>query len=488
MFIRKVTSRNSTCFQIGEKREGRFKMILHVGCATEPVQIEALRMKALQLLHDEQRRYQLDLFPSTSTSLPTAKLSGWQITGYHRVFGKVYDSIGFPHNLLRDLVIARIAHPKSKAATVRYMGNYLGIPIKKDVVYRFLDTLDKRKLTQIAFDFVSRNHPKGISVCFYDVTTLYFETTVEDEFRQKGFSKDHRMDMPQILIGLFVDSRGYPFDIHWFEGKTFEGHTFSQAMNSIQSQYKFSTLTVVADAGMLSENNLRYLQERGIRYIVGARLKSLSDSLTEEILTHPFSTQSFYQTILKKQRFIVDFSEQRAHQDKKNRERTLLRLREKLSQKKTIIKKSKYLKLIGKQKVVGIDEAQILYDQKFDGLKGYYTNLEEEIAVTDIMDQYRQLWHVEKAFRMSKHDLCERPIYHSQPNRIKAHILLCFVSLLVLKETETQLRKLNCTVEKAMELLGQVGQGKVRVGNVMLTAESEVNELTLSILKLFAGH
>ncbi len=89
---------------------------------------------------------------------------------------------------------------------------------------------------------------------------------------------------------------------------------------------------------------------------------------------------------------------------------------------------------------------------------------------------------------MSKHDLCERPIYHSQPSRIKAHILLCFVSLLVMKETETRLRKLNCSLEKAMELLGQVGQGKVRVGNVVLTVESEVNGMAQSILDLFSGH
>lgn len=488
MFIRKVISRNSTCFQIGEKCEGKFILIQHVGCSTQADEIEALRLKALQLLQIEQSRHQLDLFPDTSLNSPTAKLSRWRITGYHSVFGAVYDYIGFPSTLLRDLVITRIANPKSKAATIRYLGNYMGIQLKKDVVYRCLDTLEKRNLTRIAFDFVSQNHPKGISVCFYDVTTLYFETATEDEFRQKGFSKDHRMDMPQILIGLFVDNRGYPFDIHWFEGQTFEGHTFKQAMDSIRSQYDFPQLTVVADAGMLSQDNLKYLEEKKIFYIVGARLKSLPTSLTQEVLAHFFTDQSRYQTVLNKKRFIVDYSEGRAKQDKKNRERTLTKLRKKLSRRQVTIKKNKYLKLIGKQKIAGIDEDQILYDQKFDGLKGYYTNLGKKVLVTDIMDQYRQLWHVEKAFRMSKYDLRERPIYHSQPARIKAHILLCFVSLLVMKETETRLKKLDCSLEKAIELLGKVGQGKVRVGNVTLTAESEVDELTQSILNLFTGH
>ncbi|MBI2118763.1 MAG: IS1634 family transposase [Elusimicrobia bacterium] len=488
MFIRKIKSRNSICFQIGEKRAGRFVVIDHVGCATTPPKIEALRLKALQRLQEEQHRYQLNLFPSASLNFPTAKVSDWQITGYHQVFGNVYDRIGFPPTLLRDLVIARIAHPKSKAATIRYLENYLGIPLKKDTVYRFLDTLNKRSLTQVAYDFVRRHHPHGISICFYDVTTLYFETPREDEFKQKGFSKDHRTDMPQILIGLFVDSHGYPFDLDWFEGKTFEEHTFSQAVNSIQNRYSFPQLTVVADAGMLSQNNLTYLEENNIYYIVGARLKNLSPFLTQRMLSHPFQRQEEFQTFCNRQRFIVDYSQSRAKQDRKNRERMLIKLEKKLKAHQTIIKKSKYLKLEGKQKVVGIDEDQIIYDQKFDGLKGYYTNLEDKIAVTQIIDQYHQLWRVEKAFRMSKHDLQERPIYHSQPARIKAHLLLCFVSLLVMKETEIQLQKINCTIEKAIELLGKVGQGKVRVNNVTLAAESEVDELTQSILDLFAGH
>lgn len=488
MHIRKVTSRNSTCYQIGEKREGRFVLIRHVGCAREPAQIEALRLKALQLLEEERSRYQPNLFPEPSLNLPTAKVSQWQITGYHRVFGRVYDRIGFPQTLLRDLVIARIAYPKSKAATLRYLKSYLGISLKKDIVYRFLDTLEKESLTRTAFNFVAGHHPNGISICFYDVTTLYFETSTEDEFRQKGFSKDHRCDMPQILIGLFVDSNGYPFDIHWFEGKTFEGHTFNQAMDAIQSKYNFPCLTVVADAGMLSQENLAYLKEKNIDYIVGARLRNLPESLTQQFLSYSFAPHSPFQTLCKGQRLIINYSPERAKQDRKNRERTLAHLHKKLNQKKLVLKKSKYLKLEGKQKIVGIDNDQILYDQKFDGLKGYNTNLEEKIPAATILDQYRQLWRVEKAFRMSKHDLRERPIYHSQPARIKAHLLLCFVSLLVLKETEMQLEKIHCTIEKAIELLGKVGQGKVQVNNVMLLAESEVDELTQSILDLFAGH
>lgn len=488
MFIRKVISRQSTCFQIGEKRDGRFKLIRHVGCTTTSVGVETLRLQAVQTLHELESRYQLNLFTSTSIPYPIAKVSQWRITGYHRVFGKIYDQIGFPPNLLKDLVVARIVYPKSKLATIRYLKRNLGIHLKKDTVYRFLDTLNRRNLTRIAFNFVNQYHPKGISICFYDVTTLYFETTREDEFKQKGFSKDHRMDMPQIVIGLFVDSRGYPFDLEWFDGKTFEGHTFVKAMDAIQTRYQFKKLTVVADAAMLSIDNLAYLQVKKIAYIVGARLKNLSHLLTDKILTYPFTAQPIFQILIEQHRLIVDYSESRAKQDRKNRNRMLAKLKLKLQKKQIIIKRSKYLKLKGKQQVMGIDGTKITYDQQFDGLKGYYTNLEDTTPALEIVDLYHQLWQVEKAFRMSKHDLRERPIYHSQPHRIKAHLLLCFVSLLVLKEAETKLKKISCTVDKALELLGTVGQGKVRIGDLILNAESEIDSVTKSLLNLFVGH
>lgn len=487
MFIRKTKSRRSTCFQLGEKQDGRFVVRQHVGCASAPEQIEALHLKAKQLLHKWKHANQLPLF-ETGTHPPTAKLINWRITGFHQVFGTVYDRIGFPNTLLRDLVIARIVYPKSKAATLRYLDRYLGITIKKNRLFRFLDTLNKDQLTRIAFDFVMSHHPQGISVCFYDVTTLYFETANEDELRQKGFSKDHRMDTPQILVGLFVDSHGYPFDFDFYEGKTFEGHTFIKAMEAIRRKYDFPTLTVVADAGMLSQDNLDYLDSVKISYIVGARLKNVSQMLTQQILRHQYLKWSIFQTTAGNQRLLVDYSVDRAKLDAKNRERTVTKLKQKLATGRTVIRKSKYLLTQGIHEVRGINDEQIKFDRQFDGLKGYFTNQNNPNPAPDIIIQYHQLWRVEKAFRMSKHDLRERPIFHYQPNRIKAHLILCFVSLLVMKETEMYLAKINCSLQQAIELLGKVGQGTVRVGGVELITESEVDSATQLIDKLFEGH
>ncbi len=486
MFIRRTKSRNSTCFQIGEKQAGRFVVKQHVGCASTLAEIETLKLKARQLLYEWRYAGQLPLIKGNKP--PTAKLINWKVTGFHRVFGTVYDRIGFPNSLLRDLVIARIAYPKSKAATLRYLDKYLGIKLKKDILYRFLDTLDKDKLTQIAFNFVSGHHPHGVSVCFYDVTTLYFETTQEDGVRQKGYSKDHRMDTPQILIGLFVDSRGYPFDFDFYEGRSFEGHTFIKAMKSILRKYHFPQLTAVADAGMLSKDNLEYLDSIKINYIVGARLKNLTQNLAQQILSHQYMRQPIFQTTIDTKRLLVDYSVVRAKLDAKNRGRAVAKLKQKLADKKAVVRKSKYLLTEGKSNVVGLDDKQIKADQQFDGLKGYFTNSNNQSKNSDIIAQYHQLWRVEKAFRMSKHDLRERPIFHYQKHRIKAHLTLCFVSLLVMKETERYLTQIDCTLERAIELLGRVGQGIVKIGSVDLITESELDPATQLIHNIFEGH
>lgn len=487
MFIRKTRSRKSTCFQLGEKQSGRFVLKQHVGCASTPAQIETLHLKAKQLLHEWKHTGQLPLF-ETGAHPVAAKLINWRITGFHQVFGTVYDRIGFPDTLLRDLVVARIVYPKSKTATLRYLDRYLGISVGKNHLFRFLDTLDKDQLTRIAFNFVESHHPAGITVCFYDVTTLYFETTVEDDWRQKGFSKNHRMDMPQILIGLFVDSNGYPFDFDFYEGKTFEGHTLVKAIESISRKYTFASLTVVADAGMLSADNLGYLDSVKVHYTVGARLKNLPQELTRQILGHPFLQQPIWEITTGNQRLIVDYSVSRAARDAQNRDRIIAKLKQKLAAKKTVVRKSKYLLTSGKHAILGVDYERMQADQQFDGLKGYFVNQGNPGQAQDIISQYHQLWQVEKAFRMSKHDLRERPIFHSKPKRIKTHLTLCFVSLLVMKEAEKQLHVINRSLQQAIELLGKVGQGVVRVGTVELITESEFDSTTQLILELFEGH
>jgi len=236
MYVRKIKSRNSICFQIGEKVHGKFILIKHVGCAMSAEEIEALQIKATIELEQIKLYRKPSLFPAPKAK--RAKLENWRITGFHQIFGHVYDSVGFPGNILRDLTIVRIVCPKSKLATARYSSQYLGINLSEDKIYRFLDTLNKDELARIAFDFVSKKN-NGIALVFYDVTTLYFEAQDEDDLRKKGYSKDHKNELPQIVIGLFVDKNGYPFDFDFYEGSTFEGHTFPKAIRALTQKYNF---------------------------------------------------------------------------------------------------------------------------------------------------------------------------------------------------------------------------------------------------------
>ncbi len=461
----------------------------HVGCASSLPIIEALKIKAKNEMVEILLAKQSPLFPLQDKP-PKAKLKSWRITGYHQVFGEIYDSIGFPNNLLRDLVVSRIVYPSSKLSTIRYLSRALGINLSVDKVYRFLDNLDKKELTKIAFDFVSQKIG-GISLIFYDVTTLYFETDKEDNLREKGYSKDHRSDVPQIVLGLFVDKNGYPFDFDFFKGKTFEGHTFPTAVKNLLDKYNFKNLTVVADAGMLSDDNLTFLSTLNLNYIVGARIKNMTDEIKKKILSFDFKSQEIHEIELKEKngRLIVDYSEDRAKKDNCNREKIVKKLEVKLEKKQAVVYKNKYLVFQNEGKVVGVNKTKIEEDKKYDGLKGYLTNIEKgKVGNDKIIEEYHNLWKIEKAFRMSKNDLQERPIYHRNLKRIESHLLICFCSLLVMKETENILAKINISLNHAIEVLGNVGEGTIAIGGIELPIEKEIDYEAKLILDVFLGH
>jgi len=208
---------------------------------------------------------------------------------------------------------------KSRNSTCfQNLDQYLGISVQKDKVYRFLDTFNKDELTRIAFDFVSKKN-NGIALIFYDVTTLYFEADEEDDLRKRGYSKDHKNELPQIVFGIFVDKDGYPFDFDFYEGNTFEGHTFQKAITALTTKYQFDDLVVVADAGMLSEKNISFLETKNLSYIVGARLKVMSAEFKKQIFAHDFIKNPTIDIVctsdekeLEKKRIIVNYSEKRA--------------------------------------------------------------------------------------------------------------------------------------------------------------------------------
>ena len=468
MFLRKLKNRSgSISVQIISKSRGKYKVVKTIGSGRTEQEIQKLEYLGKQEL--ERLSCQPKLFISETDTIvehifESLSNASIRVVGPELIFGKIYDKIGFDkvkEELFRHLVISRLAFPLSKLKTIEYLYRYQGVSLNKDSIYRFLDKLNnqlKDKVEQIAFNHTKRILGGHIGIVFYDMTTLYFEATDEDDLRKTGFSKDGKHSNPQIFLGLLVGLGGYAVGYDIFEGNTYEGHTLIPFLEKISTKFNLEKPIVVADSGLLSNENIKSLQEQGYEYILGARIKNETKEIKEEILKSSLKDGQII-TIKKDEntRIIISYSEKRAKKDAHNRERGLKRLEKRIKSGKLTKSNinnrgyNKYLKLEGEVSIA-IDYDKYKKDNKWDGLKGYITN--SKLSGSQIIENYANLWHIEKAFRMSKTDLRIRPIYHHLQRRIEAHICISFTAYSIYKELERILHKekSNISVEKAKEL------------------------------------
>jgi transposase len=468
MFIRKKpNSSGSQSIQVIQKLNGRYKVVKTMGSATTRQEIE----KLVYLAHQEIERLcgQPKLFISPSDeaierAFAVLDNASIRTLGPEIIFGKVYDYIGFgsiEESLFRHLVIARLAFPLSKLKTIDYLYRYQGTSLDIDAVYRFLDKLNdklKPQVEKIAFNHTLKVLDNKISVVFYDMTTLYFEASDEDDLRRTGFSKDGKHQCPQIYIGLLVGLGGYAIGYDIYEGNIYEGHTLIPFIEKISLKFKLDKPIIVADAGLLSNDNIKALEARKYEYVLGARIKNEPEKLKNQILETQFfdgTTKSLKKS--ENTRLIANYSAARAAKDAYNRKRGLSRLEKQVKlgrlTKSSINNKgyNKYLKLNGEVSIE-IDYEKYNNDRVWDGLKGYVTNT--KLTDEEVMENYKNLWHIEKAFRMSKTDLRIRPIYHRLRKRIEAHVCISFTAYCILKELERVLyaEKSTLSLKKAAEV------------------------------------
>ncbi len=468
MFIRKLKNRSgSQSVQVIQKINGRYKVLKTVGCATTQHEIENLVNLARQEIDTLSAQPKLfvsadDIAIEEAFSLLTN--ASIRTLGPEIIFGRIYDYIGFGaigEGLFRHLVVARLAFPLSKLKTIEYLYRYQGTSLDIDAVYRFLDKLNdklKPQVEQIAFAHTKRVLKNNISVVFYDMTTLYFEASDEDDLRKTGFNKDGKHQCPQIYIGLLVGLGGYTIGYDIFEGNIYEGHTLIPFIEKISLKFNLNKPVVVADAGLLSKENIAALETQNYEYIIGARPKNEPTAIKTKILDNQFSDGTTISLSKSENtRLIINYSQARAKKDAYNRKRGLKRLEKQVKSgkltKSNINNKgyNKYLKLNG-DVIVEIDYDKYNLDQKWDGLKGYVTNT--KLTDSEVMENYKNLRHIEKAFRMSKTDLRIRPIYHRLRNRIEAHICISFTAYCIYKELERMLyeEKSTLSLKKAAEL------------------------------------
>lgn len=467
MFIRKKPNKSgSTSVQIISKSKGKYQVVKTIGSSKSEQEIEKFYFLAKQEL--ERISIQPKLFVSESDSIVDQVFDALQnasikTVGPEIIFGKIYDYIGFDsidEKLFRHLVIARLAFPLSKLKTIEYLYRFQGVMMDIDAVYRFLDKLThklKSKVEQIAFTHTKKILNDTISVVFYDMTTLYFEASDEDDLRKTGFSKDGKHQCPQIFLGLLVGLGGYAIGYDIFEGNIYEGHTLIPFLEKTSKKFNLEKPIVVADAGLLSNENIKALEEKNYEYIIGARIKNEPLKIKQQILEKQLKDGETIKIVKENNRLIVSYANNRATKDEHNRKRGLQRLEKQIKKgkfnKSNINNKgyNKYLKMKGDM-LIEIDYEKFNADKCWDGLKGYITNT--KLNDKQVMENYKNLWHIEKAFRMSKTDLRIRPIYHRLQSRIEAHICISFTAYCIYKELERVLykEKSSLSLKKAAEI------------------------------------
>jgi len=501
MFIRVKTSPNSRgkSVQIVQSiRKGERvtqKIIRHVGMAYDEDELKKLKLLAESIRMKLEAGAQQFLFkPEEIVKLGESKKQYKDsdylvnvknlveeqrlISGIHDVYGKLFSNLGYQKVMARpgrnkmavriftDIVLARIANPASKMASVDMLEEDFGVTIDLDKVYRMMDKLDSaalERLKKITYQNSLNLLDSKIEVIFYDVTTIYFESFSEDELKRNGFSKDHKHHQPQILLALMVTSDGLPVDYEIFAGDTYEGHTLIPALTKIRKKYHLAKIVLVADSALLSQENLAELEGEGLEYIVGARLKKVKNKLKDEILD-PNNYQEItpgYQIAHFSdghRKIVVSYSSKRALKDASDRKKAIAQLKKKLEQSrspKQHLSNSgyrKYLKVEGRSTLL-LDEEKIASESLWDGLHGVVTNA--KLSAEEILANYNDLWKVEAAFRVTKHDLQVRPVFHWKPRRIAAHMAICFTAYALAKHLEYRVRLCygKLSIEKIRQLL-----------------------------------
>lgn len=384
--------------------------------------------------------------------------------GIHEVFGQIYKDIGYDQALknparqvasskkLFNLVMSRIANPVSKRAAVEELDRKYGVSMHLDGVYKMMDKIDDEvieRINKITFKDTQKLLNNDINIVFYDATTLYFESFTEDELKQKGYSKDMKFNQSQVLLAIIVSEDGLPLGYELYPGSTYEGNILPKSIDAVKSKYNVNKISFVADSGLFNSSNIEYMEANGYDYIVGARIKNLPQTIKDQITAidsySELSSDLKYKELdYKGKKVIVSHSKKRSDKDKFDRLDAIEKLVKKIrnnTKAESLVSNygyKKYLNISGNSTVT-IDEEKIKASEKWDGLHGVITNINDRSG-GEILGHYKRLWQVEETFRISKTDLKIRPIYHYTPRRIKAHIAICFMALACARNLEYRVK------------------------------------------------
>jgi len=481
VYIRTVkTASGATAVQIVHSTRRGSRDIEHLGSAHTAEQVEALKSVARQRIEAGQAQLELglDLAAAAAAGGPL-EIVGSRMGHLWDALSRCYDLLGFDvaaggDEVFRQLVLARIIEPTSKEDSVRVIEE-TGTPATS---YRTI----KRRLPlyateawrdRLAKACATRAAVGPASLVLYDVTTLYFETDAGDGFREPGYSKERRLE-PQITVGLLTDATGFPLALQAFEGNRAETSTMLPTIEAFMKAYRLRDVTVVADAGMVSEKNRQAIEAAGLSFILGMRIPDIPWVLSDWHEEHPGGEVSDGQVFTQPWPAANETRRDQViyYQYRDGRARRTLRgideqvgKAEKAVAGKIPVKRNRFITITGATKTVNRElEAKA---RGLAGLKGYITNIERPNAEF-VIGAYHQLWQIEKSFRMSKHDLRARPIYHHKRESIDAHLTIVFAALAITRHLEAAT---GWSIKKFVRTARRYRTVQIRVGRHTVTAE-----------------
>jgi hypothetical protein len=479
-YVRTVkTASGATAVQIVYSTRRGSRDIKHIGSAHDDGELELLKAAARQQLAAGQGELDLGLEPAVQGGGPlpiTSSRMGCLLDALeqgYRVLG--LDAAAGGDEVFRDLVLARIIEPSSKLDSLRVLEEAGVAGSSYRTVLRRLPAYAREEFRRELSAACAAHARLGpASLVLYDVSTLYFETDQGDGFREPGFSKGRRLE-PQITIGLLTGQDGFPLTVSAFEGNKAETKTVLPVVKAFMAAHRLPDVTVVADAGMISEANQKAIEAEGLSFILGMKIPDVPCQVAQWRREHPGQdipdghvfTQPWPAGPSSKRRDQVIYYSYKADRAR----RTLRGIDEQVAKAAKAVaglapvKRNRFIRLDGTVKSVNRELEQKARD--LAGLKGYVTNLAacpDGTPVTPdfVIGSYHELWNIEKSFRMSKHDLQARPVYHHLRDSIEAHLTVVFAALAVSRWIEHQtgwsIRKFVKTARRYRTIQIQAGQ------------------------------
>lgn len=481
---------------------GGQKRMQHLGTAHSEAELVALKAKAQTIIDGEQQRFdfatELAVAPSGSQVNPvliTRERAGYLLD----VFDHAWQTLGFDtatgdDQVFKHLVLARLVQPGSKADSIETLAE-VGVT---SASYRTITRALPKYATQPFQDALTQacaahtGIGPGVLV-LYDVTTLYFETDTPDELRKPGFSKERRID-PQITVGMLADARGFPLQVGAYEGNMAETHTMLPMIRRFQTAYQLEDVTLVADAGMFSAANKQAIADAGLGYILGSKFQTMPPVIRDWRTHHP-ETEYVHGQLWSAPKYSgkgpdriqtavthYQYSADRARRTLRGIDEQVTKAH-KAVEGKIPVKRNRYVKMTTDSKAVNWQLVQ--KNRALAGIKGYETN-RLSLPPHQVISAYRQLFQIEKSFRMSKHDLKARPIFHRKHDSIQAHLTIVMAAMAIGHYLE---QHSGMSLKRLIRTLKKYRTFEITIQGQTIHAASETpHEITRLIHQLTKSH